>query len=85
MNTTLRKSILGIAGLTAAAGLAAGPLNHATSNEPTPITPIAAVQADKPDMGKLLPHGTPSNQSHVDLNDEQVGNVKAIIAATKKA
>ncbi|NGM13332.1 hypothetical protein [Verrucosispora sioxanthis] len=87
MNTTLRKSILGIAGLTAAAGLAAGPLNHSTTtgNELTPTTPIAAVQADKPDMGKLLPHGTPSNQSHVDLNDEQIANVKAIIAATKKA
>ncbi|MEV2237131.1 hypothetical protein AB0I71_03305, partial [Micromonospora sp. NPDC049891] len=84
MNTTLRKSILGIAGLTAAAGLAAGPLNH-TVGEPTPATPIAAIQADKPDTSKLLPHGTPSNQSHVDLNDEQVGNVKAIIAATKKA
>ncbi|MFY1576184.1 hypothetical protein ACN26Z_14980 [Verrucosispora sp. WMMD703] len=86
MNTTLRKSILGIAGLTAAAGLAAGPLNHGTtSNEPTQITPIAAVQADKPDMGTLLPHGAPSNQSMIELNDEQVGNVKAIIAATKKA
>ncbi|MBQ1023673.1 hypothetical protein [Micromonospora sp. C95] len=87
MNTMLRKSILGIAGLTAAAGLAAGPLNHGTTtgNEFTPTTPIAAVQADKPDTGTLLPHGTPTNQSHVDLNDEQIDNVKAIIAATKKA
>ncbi|MGC4767354.1 hypothetical protein ACLQ20_31380, partial [Micromonospora sp. DT46] len=46
-----------------------------------------AVQADKPsvDKAKLIPHGVQGAQSHVDLSDEQVANVKAIIAATKKA
>ncbi|MTK05341.1 hypothetical protein FF096_25650, partial [Micromonospora sp. CP22] len=73
MNTMLRKSILGIAGLTAAAGLAAGPLNHAATEAFSSANPIAAVQAEKPDTGKLLPHGAPAGQSHVDLNDEQVG------------
>jgi hypothetical protein len=45
------------------------------------------VQADKPgvDKAKLIPHGTQGSQSHIDLNDEQVGNAKAIIKATKKA
>ncbi|GIJ20926.1 hypothetical protein [Micromonospora lutea] len=84
MNTMLRKSIIGIAGLTAAAGLAAGPLNHATTPA-TPTAPIAAVQADKPDTATLLPHGTPAGQSTIELTDEQVANTKAIIAATKKA
>ncbi|MEU7998041.1 hypothetical protein AB0B83_22255, partial [Micromonospora sp. NPDC049060] len=50
-------------------------------------TPVAVVQADKPsvDKAKLIPHGVQGTQSHVDLSDEQVTNVKAIIAATKKA
>ncbi|MDG4796026.1 hypothetical protein [Micromonospora sp. WMMD1082] len=84
MNTTLRKSILGLAGLTIAGGLAAGPLN--TTDNPTPTNPIAAaVQTDKPDTSTLIPHGVQGAQSHIDLTDEQVDNVKAIIAATKKA
>ncbi|MFG1778164.1 hypothetical protein ACGFIG_17240 [Micromonospora sp. NPDC049048] len=90
MNTFMRKSVLGIAGLAVAGGLAAGPLNHADSTAPVeataPITAVA-VQADKPsvDKGKLVPHGVQGAQSRVDLSDEQVANVKAIIAATKKA
>ncbi|MBQ1073873.1 hypothetical protein KBX06_11985 [Micromonospora sp. C31] len=88
MNTIIRKSVLGIAGLAVAGGLAAGPLNHSDTTAPvqaaTPITAVA-VQADKPDMGKLVPHGVQGAQSRVDLTDEQVANVKAIIAATKKA
>ncbi|MEV6694721.1 hypothetical protein AB0M35_24925 [Micromonospora sp. NPDC051196] len=85
MNTMLRKSVLAIAGLTVAGGLAAGPLNHATTDS-TPVNPIAAaVQADKPDTAKLIPHGVQGSQSRIDLNDEQVDNTKAIIAATKKA
>ncbi|MGN9769247.1 hypothetical protein ACTMS2_29265, partial [Micromonospora sp. SD12] len=88
MNTIMRKSVLGIAGLAVAGGLAAGPLNHAESSAPvqaaTPITAVA-VQADKPDMGRLVPHGVQGAQSRIDLSDEQVANVKAIIAATKKA
>ncbi|SCG58692.1 hypothetical protein [Micromonospora inositola] len=87
MNTKLRKSVLGIAGLAFAGGLAAGPLNH---HEPTSTatTPAAVVQADKAggvDTAKLVPHGVQGAQSRIDLNDEQVGNVKAIIAATKKS
>ncbi|MFI1194911.1 hypothetical protein ACH4T9_16845 [Micromonospora sp. NPDC020750] len=89
MNTIMRKSVLGIAGLAFAGGLAAGPLNHATT--PATVesaTPAAvAVQADKPvvDKGKLIPHGVQGDQSRIDLDDEQTANVKAIIAATKKA
>ncbi|MEU7930662.1 hypothetical protein AB0B80_03835, partial [Micromonospora echinofusca] len=87
MNTIMRKSVLGIAGLAVAGGLAAGPLNHAEAGAPEAAAPISAVavQADKPDMGKLVPHGVQGAQSRIDLSDEQVGNVKAIIAATKKA
>ncbi|MEV4694930.1 hypothetical protein AB0K27_27910 [Micromonospora echinospora] len=86
MNTILRKSILGIAGLTVAGGLAAGPLNHTDS---TPTARDAAVTttqaAGKLDTAALIPHGVQGNQSHIDLTDEQTANVKAIIAATKKA
>ncbi|WBB49380.1 hypothetical protein O3597_10170 [Verrucosispora sp. WMMA2044] len=90
MNTMLRKSVLGIAGLAFTGGLFAGPVAAHADTTPVTSNPVAAVQADvvradKPDMGRLLPHGTPSNQSHVELNDEQIDNVKAIIAATKKA
>ncbi|MEU4645357.1 hypothetical protein [Micromonospora sp. NPDC023814] len=88
MNTIMRKSVLGIAGLAVAGGLAAGPLNH-TTTAPEAAGPVAAVavQADKPavDKAKLIPHGVQGAQSRIDLSDEQVGNVKAIIAATKKA
>ncbi|MBL6280196.1 hypothetical protein JMF97_28940 [Micromonospora fiedleri] len=86
MNTMLRKSVLAIAGLTVAGGLAAGPLNHATTDTTTTNTTTTAVaQATKPDTTKLIPHGVQGNQSHIDLNDEQTANTKAIIAATKKA
>ena len=86
MNTIIRKSVLGIAGLAFAGGLAAGPLNHHDATPATTaLTPVAAVQADKPDAGKLIPHGVQGTQSRIDLNDEQTANAKAIIAATKKA
>ncbi|MDG4818179.1 hypothetical protein O7628_22070 [Micromonospora sp. WMMD956] len=91
MNTTiLRKSVLGIAGLAFAGGLAAGPLNH-TTTDTVDARPVAAVQADKADKtagvdtGKLIPHGVQGAQSRIDLDPEQTANVKAIIAATKKA
>ncbi|MEU2171903.1 hypothetical protein ABZ524_29885, partial [Micromonospora chersina] len=80
MNTMLRKSVLGIAGLAVAGGLAAGPLNH---HEAAPgLSEAAVVQADKPDTAKLIPHGVQGAQSKIDLNDEQLANAKAIIAAT---
>ncbi|MEV0003937.1 hypothetical protein AB0H28_16845 [Micromonospora sp. NPDC050980] len=72
MNTILRKSILGVAGLAFTGGVFAGPI--AAHAEPVhaagkPVT-AAAVQGA---------------QSRIDLNDEQTANVEAIIAATKKA
>jgi hypothetical protein len=87
MNTMLRKTVLGVAGLAFTGGVFAGPI-AAHAAEPVHATPTAAVvQADKPgvDKAKLIPHGVQGAQSKIDLNDEQVGNVKAIIAATKKA
>ncbi|MEU5550993.1 MULTISPECIES: hypothetical protein [unclassified Micromonospora] len=79
----LRKSVLGVAGLAFAGGVFAGPTMQADA---TPVTgSLVAVQADKPDSGKLIPHGVQGAQSRIDLSDEQVANAKAIIAATKKA
>ncbi|NYT94102.1 hypothetical protein [Salinispora sp. H7-4] len=83
MNTILRRSVLGIAGLALSTGVVAGPLG--TLTDTTPAAAAAAVQADKPDTGKLIPHGTQGKQSRIDLGDEQTGNVKAIIEATKSA
>nr|WP_223874293.1 hypothetical protein [Salinispora mooreana] len=51
--------------------------------DPTPASAAAVVRAEKPDMGTLIPHGTQGEQSRIDLGDEQTGNVKAIIEATK--
>ncbi|MET7803565.1 hypothetical protein [Micromonospora chersina] len=81
MNTMLRKSVLGIAGLAFTGGVFAGPI-AAHAAEPVHSTkPVAvAVQGDK-----LIPHGVQGAQSKIDLNDEQLANAKAIIAATKKA
>ncbi|SCF22893.1 hypothetical protein [Micromonospora mirobrigensis] len=85
MNKMLTKSVLGIAGLAFAGGMAAGPLNHADTTPTTALTPAAVQQADKPDAKALIPHGVQGTQSKIDLNDEQTANAKAIIAATKKA
>ncbi|MFI7577114.1 hypothetical protein [Micromonospora sp. NPDC049497] len=83
MNTIMRKSVLGIAGIAFAGGIFAGPAVHAAPAVES--TPVAVVQADKTDTGKLIPHGVQGKQSRIDLTDEQTKNVKAIIAATKKA
>ncbi|PZG21057.1 hypothetical protein C1I95_08220 [Micromonospora craterilacus] len=85
MNTIFRKTVLGIAGLAFTGGVFAGPI--AAHADPGPVTGnlVAAVQADKPDSAKLIPHGVQGAQSKIDLNGEQVSNAKAIIAATKKA
>ncbi|MEV4544469.1 hypothetical protein [Micromonospora echinaurantiaca] len=86
MNTIMRKSVLGIAGLAFAGGIAAGPATNADTTSVESVKPVAVtVQADKPDMGKLIPHGVQGEQSRIDLDSEQVENVKAIIAATKKS
>ncbi|MFI9528093.1 hypothetical protein [Micromonospora rosaria] len=84
MNSIIRRSVLGVAGLAVAGGLAAGPLNH---QDAAPVTGVSAVavQESAPDTAVLLPHGEPAGQSRIDLNEEQVANTKAIIAATKKA
>ncbi|MEV4831454.1 hypothetical protein AB0K25_24450, partial [Micromonospora sp. NPDC049257] len=74
MTTILRKSVLGIAGLAFAGGLAAGPL-HLGDTPTIDTSPVAVVQADKPavDKGKLIPHGVQGEQSRIDLGDEQTG------------
>ncbi|MFF4874453.1 hypothetical protein [Micromonospora sp. NPDC000668] len=84
MNTIMRKSVLSVAGLAFAGGIFAGPIAHVAN--PVDGKPVAvAMQADKPDASKLIPHGVQGEQSRIDLNDEQTANAKAIIAATKKA
>ncbi|MGR6319687.1 hypothetical protein Q2K19_27460 [Micromonospora soli] len=85
MNSMLRKSVLGVAGLAFTGGVFAGPIAAHAGTPTVAGKPVAAVQADKPDMGKLVPHGVQGAQSRIDLSDEQVANAKAIIAATKKA
>ncbi|SBT38750.1 hypothetical protein [Micromonospora narathiwatensis] len=69
MNSMLRKSVLGVAGLAFAGGVFAGPI-AAHAAEPVHSVPVAAVQGA---------------QSKISLNGEQTANAKAIIAATKKA
>ncbi|MFG1764763.1 hypothetical protein ACGFIH_15625 [Micromonospora parva] len=75
MNTIFRKSMLSVAGLAFAGGVFAGPI-AAHANPAVDAKPAAvAVQSAKPQ----------GDQSRITLNDEQTANVKAIIAATKKA
>ncbi|MDX5460611.1 hypothetical protein [Micromonospora tulbaghiae] len=81
MNTILRKSILGVAGLAFTGGVFAGPVAAHAAETTTHAKPVSVtVQGDK-----LIPHGVQGAQSRIDLDDEQTKNVKAIIAATKKA
>ncbi|NIL63897.1 hypothetical protein HCB39_21250, partial [Salinispora arenicola] len=77
MNTILRRSVLGVAGLALSTGVVAGPLATFTDTTPTPAA-AAAVQVAKPDMDILIPHGTQGEQSRISLGDEQTANVKAI-------
>ncbi|WBB69729.1 hypothetical protein [Micromonospora sp. WMMD812] len=87
MNTIMRKSVLGIAGVAFAGGIFAGPVAAHAATPTVDAKPVAVVHVDKPgvDAGKLIPHGVQGAQSRIDLNDEQTANVKAIIAATKKS
>ncbi|MEH0829547.1 hypothetical protein V6U84_56460, partial [Micromonospora sp. CPCC 205714] len=82
---TMRKSVLGIVGLAFAGGVFAGPVTEAHAAPAVDAKAVPVVQADKADKSKLIPHGVQGKQSRIDLSDEQVGNVKAIIAATKKS
>ncbi|WP_435204719.1 hypothetical protein [Micromonospora sp. bgisy143] len=77
MNTIFRKSMLSVAGLAFAGGVFAGPIAAHAATPAADAKPAAAVQTTAP-----KPQG---DQSHIDLNDEQTANAKAIIAATKKA
>ncbi|MGC3861839.1 hypothetical protein ACPSM1_16780 [Micromonospora chersina] len=72
MNTMLRKSVLGIAGLAFTGGVFAGPIAAHADAAPVHSTKPVAVSVQ-------------GAQSKIDLNDEQMANAKAIIAATKKA
>ena len=88
MNTIMRKSVLGIAGLAFAGGIVGGPVAAHAATPAVDAKPVAVVQTDKKpavDTAKLIPHGTQGTQSHIALNDEQTANAKAIIAATKKS
>ncbi|SCF15723.1 hypothetical protein [Micromonospora chokoriensis] len=77
MNTIMRKSVLSVAGLAFAGGVFAGPIAAHAATATVDAKPVAAaVQAAPKPQGE---------QSHITLNDEQTANVKAIIAATKKA
>ncbi|MEW2443891.1 hypothetical protein [Micromonospora marina] len=81
MNTILRNSVLGVAGLAFTGGVFAGPVAAHAADTTHAGKPVAvSVQGDK-----LIPHGVQGEQSRIELNDEQTANVKAIIAATKKA
>ncbi|MBB4961020.1 hypothetical protein [Micromonospora polyrhachis] len=84
MNTILRKSVLAAAGLAFTGGVFAGPA-LADPAVAAPVKSVGVVQADKPAMDKLIPHGVQGEQSRIPLNGEQTGNVKAIVKATKKA
>ncbi|SCG77805.1 hypothetical protein [Micromonospora humi] len=72
MNTILRKSILGVAGLAFTGGVFAGPIAAHAEPAHAGTTPVAVASVQ-------------GEQSTIALNDEQTANVKAIIAATKKA
>ncbi|SCL28021.1 hypothetical protein GA0074692_2456 [Micromonospora pallida] len=83
----LRKTVLGVAGLAFAGGVIGGPVGtvlDSTAAHAATATPVAVVQADKPDTSKLIPHGVQGAQSRIPLNAEQTANAKAIIKATKK-
>jgi hypothetical protein len=83
-NSKVRKVALGVAGLAFVGGVTAGPAVTAALDEGArSMAPTAAVAADKPDSAKLIPNGTQGAQQSVDWNEEQVGNAKAIIEATK--
>ncbi|MFE9958205.1 hypothetical protein [Micromonospora sp. NPDC005299] len=73
MNTMLRKSVLGIAGLAFTGGVFAGPVAAHADARPVEGKPAAVAVSVQ------------GAQSKIDLNDEQTANAKAIIAATKKA
>jgi hypothetical protein len=85
LNLMLHKGMLTLAGLSLAAGIAAGPATTALAAPQTGAPTAAILQADKVDKDRLIPHGVQGKQSRIDLSKEQKANAKAIVAATKKA
>jgi hypothetical protein len=85
MNTMLRKTVTAVAGFAFAGGALLGPSTAAPAQAAPATVAVARVSADKPAMEKLIPHGVQGRQSYIQLSDEQVGNAKAIVAATKKS
>jgi hypothetical protein len=83
-NSKVRRFVLGVAGVAFVGGVTAGPAVTASLDGTAgSMAPVAAVAAEKPSMEALVPHGVQGAQRSVDWNDEQVGNAKAIIEATK--
>ncbi|MGN9910317.1 hypothetical protein ACTMTJ_22445 [Phytohabitans sp. LJ34] len=86
MNTMLRKTVTAFAGFAFAGGALLGPSAAAMAAPAAPeMTSVAYTTSGKPTVESLTPHGVQGRQSYLVLSDEQVGNAKAIIAATKKA
>ncbi|MGW0432769.1 hypothetical protein ACWDV4_09520 [Micromonospora sp. NPDC003197] len=83
--SVVRRTALGIAGLAVAGGTIAGTAVAAQTVSTESKPAVGVVQADKPAMDKLIPHGVQGEQSRIPLNAEQTSNVKEIIKATKKA
>lgn len=88
MNTMLRKTVSAFAGFAFAGGALLGVSGAASAASAAPapaMTSVAYVASDRPSVESLTPHGVQGDQSYLRLSDEQVGNAKAIIAATKKS
>jgi hypothetical protein len=99
LNTTLtsytprtRRAALGATALVFTGGALAGPVGTALaadhSADKSAVSDAAGTReatTTKPSMEKLIPHGTQGAQSRITLTDEQRGNAKAIVEATKKA
>jgi len=83
----LRKTVTAFAGFAFAGGALLGPsvaAMAAPASAPA-MTSVAYTTSGKPSVESLTPHGVQGDQSYLRLSDEQAGNAKAIIAATKKA
>lgn len=83
----LRKTVTAVAGFAFAGGALLGPSTSAFAAPATSAPAMAQVAytSGKPSVESLTPHGVQGRQSYIELSAEQVANVKAIIAATKKS
>lgn len=83
----LRKTVTAFVGFAFAGGALLGPsaaAMAAPASAPA-MTSVAYTTSGKPSVESLTPHGVQGGQSYLQLSDEQAGNAKAIIAATKKS